>query len=325
MGFGWGSWQIVSLCVLCVVGIALFLMAERKAKDPIIDLRLFRNRAFALGNAAAFVVGSVFLGAIVFLPLFMVNVVGLSATRSGLTVTPLTMGVVAGNILSGQLVSRLGRYKNTMVGSLLILITGFLVMGFTLSPDSTQAEVTLKMIIVGLGLGPSIPLFTLSVQNAVDPRQMGVATSSVTFFRSLGSTMGVAILGTVFGATLSSQMAARMPEALRDVPPSLRAQLSPGGAPGHAGGEGPGAMSGGFQAEEARAKVHERIQDPGLRAQALSAIDRVEGAFKAAFTAAIERIYRVTTVLALLGLLIVLSMPELPLRRTHHAPPPVPE
>jgi EmrB/QacA subfamily drug resistance transporter len=318
----WASWPILSLFAVCAVGIATFLQAERRAKDPIIDLRLFRNRAFAVGNAAAFVVGSVFLGAIVFLPLFMVNVVGLSATRSGLTVTPLTMGVVAGNVLSGQLVSRLGRYKSLMVGSLLLLTVGFVVMGFTLSPDSTQAEVTLKMIVVGLGLGPSIPLFTLSVQNAVDPRQMGVATSSVTFFRSLGSTMGVALLGTVFGATLSTQMATRMPEVVRDVPPALRAQLSPGGPPGQAGGEGPGPVSGGFQAEELKAKVRARIQDPGLQAQAVSAVDRVERAFKASFTSAIERIYRVTTALALLGLLIVSFMPELPLRRTHHAPPP---
>ncbi len=108
-----------------------------------------------------------FLTAIVFLPLFMVNVVGLTATSSGLTTTPLTFGIVAGNVFSGQLVSRSGRYKPLMLIALVILIVAFAVMGFTLSPHSTQAEVTVKMILIGLGLGPSIPLYTLAIQNAV--------------------------------------------------------------------------------------------------------------------------------------------------------------
>jgi MFS family permease len=218
-GYPWLSWPILGLLGLSVVGFAVFIAIERRAPDPIIDLRLFKNRVFAWGNAAVFTVGASFFAGIVFLPLFMVNVVGLSATRSGLKLTPLTLGMVAGNVLSGQLVTRLGRYRGLMLASLGLLMAAFVLMGFTLGVHSTAQGVTLKMVLLGLGLGPSIPLYTLAVQNGVPPQQIGVATASATFFRQIGATLGVAVLGTVFANVLAGEMAARMaagdPEALR--------------------------------------------------------------------------------------------------------------
>lgn len=205
-GLAWGSWQVVGLFALSAVGTGLFLLAEARAAEPILDLGLFRNRVFSVGNLAVFVLGAGFLSAVVFLPLFMVNVVGLSATRSGLTLVPLTMGVVAGNVLAGQLVSWLGHYKRLMLLSLGVLLVGNSLMAFTLSTDSTQAEVTLKMVLVGLGMGPSLPLYTLAIQNAAPARQVGVATSSIAFFRQMGSTLGVAVLGTIFGVVLGSAL-----------------------------------------------------------------------------------------------------------------------
>jgi len=178
--WGWSSWRILGLLALAGVGTAVFLRVEARAEEPLLDLKLFRLRAFSAGNAAVFIIGAVFLSGVVFLPLFMVNVVGLSATRAGLTITPLTLGVVAGNVLSGQWVSRLGRYKVLLLGSLVLLTVGFALMGLTLTPESTQAEVTVKMVLVGLGLGPSIPLYTQAIQNAVPPQRIGVATSSAT-------------------------------------------------------------------------------------------------------------------------------------------------
>ncbi|HLT30990.1 MAG TPA: MDR family MFS transporter [Myxococcaceae bacterium] len=183
---------------------ALFIWRERRAPDPLLDLRLFSNRTFALGILATFLGGMTFLSSVVFLPLFMVNVVGLSATASGLTLTPLTLGVVAGNLSAGHLVARLGRYKGLMIASAVILMVGFLFMGLTLNTGSTQAGVTAKMVLLGLGLGPGMPLFTIAIQSAVPMRQVGVATSSATFSRNLGSTIGVAVMGTVFATTLLS-------------------------------------------------------------------------------------------------------------------------
>ncbi|HEU0037194.1 MAG TPA: MDR family MFS transporter [Kofleriaceae bacterium] len=205
-GYAWGSAPILGLFALAALGFAAFLVIERRAPDPLLDLRLFKNRTFAIGNVTAFVMGMSFLGAITFLPLFMVEVVHLSATKSGLTTVPLTMGIVGGNIVIGQVVSRLGRYRPLMRLAAAMMIVSFGVMGFTLSADSTRLEVSLKMIFIGLSIGPMIPLFTLAVQSAVDPRQIGVATSTVTFFRSMGVTIGLAILGTVFASVLGSHI-----------------------------------------------------------------------------------------------------------------------
>ncbi len=238
-GFLWTSWQILGMFALAAVGLVVFILTERRAKEPIIPLGLFRNRAFATGNAASFVLGAGFLAAIVFLPLFMVIVVGLSATNAGLTIMPLTFGIVFGNIISGQIVSRIGRYKPLMLIGLGVLTLAFTIMGFTLSPASTQAEVTLKMILVGLGLGPAIPLYTLAVQNAVSPAVAGVASSTVLFFRSMGSTIGVAILGSIFAHSFAAHLTPRVEAALAELPPALHSsfQLPEGGQVGEGGAQ----------------------------------------------------------------------------------------
>ncbi|MCA9607338.1 MAG: MFS transporter [Myxococcales bacterium] len=212
-GWAWGSWQILGMFGVSAVGVVAFLYAEGHASDPLLDLRLFGDRLFALGNLATFVMGLSFLSAIVFLPLFMVNVVGLSATNSGLTTMPLTFGIVISNVVVGQMVSIIGRFRSVMLGAEVLLIVAFLIMGFTLATDSTQLGVSIKMFAVGVGLGPAIPLFTLAVQSAVPPHQIGVATSTVTFSRAMGTTIGLAIMGTVFATTLASRLQAGMAAA----------------------------------------------------------------------------------------------------------------
>jgi EmrB/QacA subfamily drug resistance transporter len=316
--WAWGSWRVLGLLALAAVATGLFLWLETRSKAPLLDLRLFRLRAFSTGNAAVFVIGGAFLSGVVFLPLFMVNVVGLSATRSGLTVMPLTLGVVAGNVLSGQLVSRLGRYKALLLGSLVLLMAGFAVMGFTLRPDSSQAEVTLKMILVGLGLGPSIPLYTMAIQNAVPPQRIGVATSAATFFRQLGMTMGVALLGTVFAATLSQELGTRLPRASEGLPESLRAQVAVA-SPGVEAEGGPAGQA--FRADEVRARLRAEFEANGgaggpEEQRALEAVGRVDSALKASFTRAVSSVYRVALLIALVALGVTLLLPEQRLKRT---------
>ncbi|WP_208719181.1 MDR family MFS transporter [Corallococcus sicarius] len=337
-GFAWGSAPILGLFTLSAVGLGLFVWRERRAKEPLLDPSLFRLRAFTAGNAAVFIIGAVFLASVTFLPLFMVNVVGLSATHSGLTLTPLTLGVVAGNVLSGQLVSRLGRYKAVMLGSLLLLGVGFAVMAFTLTPDSSQAEVTVKMVLVGLGLGPSIPLYTVAVQNAVPPQRIGVATSATTFFRQLGMTVGVALLGTVFAGTLGREMTARTAQATQGLPQDVRQELraaAPGGLGGGLGGGESAPAGERFQPDAVKARLRQGFAEerqasqslPGPEgaqararvdadeAHALSTVDRVERALKESFTRATTAVYRFALFVALAALLVTLLLPELPLRR----------
>ncbi len=335
-GFAWSSAPILGLFALAAAGLVLFVLAERRASEPLLDLRLFHNRIFTLGNLTVFILGAGFLSAVVFLPLFMVNVVGLSATRSGLTLTPLTLGVVAGNVLAGQLVSKIGRYRLLMLGSLVVLTVGYAVMGFTLTPESTQAEVTAKMILVGVGLGPSLPLYTLAIQNAVPTGQVGVATASATFFRQMGSTIGVALLGTVFASTLATSVGTGTAKATAHLPPEVREQLHASGT-GGGGGEGMEAgqafpaeeiernLRSGFAARER--EVEAKLEGPARtealgeleaeEARAVAAVGEVERVLKDGFTRAISAIYRLAIIVSLLGFLLTVFLPERPLRHTN--------
>lgn len=207
-GWPWASWQIAGLFAVAVLGVAAFIAIERRAREPILDLTMFRKREFALGCAAAFTAGLPFLAAIVFLPLFMVNVLGTSATDAGKVLIPLTLGIVFANISSGQIVARVGRYKPVLLVSLVLSIAGFVLMGFTLTAESSTLGVSLKMILLGMGMGPAIPLYTLAIQNAVALPRIGVATSTAVFARSVGATVGLAVLNTVFAGALVTHMRA---------------------------------------------------------------------------------------------------------------------
>jgi EmrB/QacA subfamily drug resistance transporter len=204
VGWPWGSWQILGLFATAVVGVLGFIVAERSAKDPILDLALFRKREFSLGCAAAFTAGLPFLAAIIFLPVFMTKVAGASASEAGQVLMPLTFGIVIANVSSGQIVSRIGRYKPVLLIALTVQVVGFVIMGLTVTSASTQLGVSLKMIILGLGLGPAIPLYTLAIQTSVPMHQIGIATSTAVFARSVGATIGAAVLGTVFATALAS-------------------------------------------------------------------------------------------------------------------------
>lgn len=201
-GLGWSSGPILSMLAVSVVGLIAFLRTERSAREPILDLGVFRNRVIGLGTATIFVLGAAFLFSIVFLPLYLVHVVGISVTRAGMSLTPLTLAMVATSIGAGHLVSRIGRYKRLLAGSLFLLVIAFAIMGYTLTPDSTQLDVTLKMILVGLATGPTLPLYLVVMQNAAPQRDLGVVTAAATFGRQLGQVLGLAGFGAVFAAAL---------------------------------------------------------------------------------------------------------------------------
>ena len=231
-GFLWGSWPILSLFAAAVVSLIAFVQVERRAADPIIDVRLFGNRTFAVANIVTFLLGVVFFAATVFLPLYMVNVVGLSATRAGLTTFPLTIGLVVSSIVAGQVFSKSGRMKPIIYAGSVMLMLSFVLMGYTLRVDSTQFELTWKMIVVGLGLGPILPMLTIAIQGAVSPRDIGAATGTNNFLRSLGSTIGVAVLGTLFASTLKTDIQSTVATASQQLPAALRTQFSGSGASG---------------------------------------------------------------------------------------------
>ncbi|HEX6939289.1 MAG TPA: MDR family MFS transporter [Longimicrobiales bacterium] len=202
-----GRGPFAALLAASILGLIAFVTTERRAPDPMVDFRLFRDRTIGLATAAAFAVSAAFLISIIFLPLYLVNVVGVSATSAGLTLLPLTFGIVSGSVSAGQLSSRLGHTKSLLVGSIVLLIVAFALMGYTLTPESTSFEVTWKMVLVGLGIGPSLPLYTLIAQEAARPEELGIVTAVSTFSRSIGQVIGVTLSGALFAAALGSGLA----------------------------------------------------------------------------------------------------------------------
>ncbi|MBI3790728.1 MAG: MFS transporter [Gemmatimonadetes bacterium] len=206
-GFAWSSAPIVGLFAFAITCAVLFVRQERRANEPIVDFSMFTNRTYAIANAGSLMLGSSFLAGPVFLPLFLVNVAGVSATRAGLGMLPLTLGIVFGAAFGGRTAARMGRYKPVLMAALVVLLAGFIVMALTLTSASTLPTVALRMALVGLGMGPTLPLFTMAIQNAVDVRHIGVATASVTFSRALGQVLGVAVMGTIFAGVLGEAAA----------------------------------------------------------------------------------------------------------------------
>jgi EmrB/QacA subfamily drug resistance transporter len=202
-----GGLAVPVLFAVAAVGLVGFVRAERRAADPILDFGLFGNRVIAIATAASFVLGSVFLMNVVFVPLYLVNVLGVSATSAGLTLMPLTLGAVTASITAGQLASRIGRYRPIIVAGLAVLLVAYLVMGFLPGEHTRPWVVALTLAVVGLGTGPTLPLYLLAMQNAARPDQLGVVTATSSFSRSLGQVLGVTALGALFAAALARGVA----------------------------------------------------------------------------------------------------------------------
>lgn len=208
--YGWAAARVESLLVLAAAMFAAFLYFETKAVEPVIPLTLFREPVISICSVCVFTLGMGMFGVIIYLPLFMQGVLGVSATRSGNLLTPLMMGAVTGSIVSGQMNLKLRSYKlAAVIGS--ILVAAGMILFARMDAHTTHAEVIRGMIVAGLGMGLLNPVYTVAVQNVAPPRQMGAATASTTFFRSIGSTVGVAVFGSVLLTRYHRDFAAAIP------------------------------------------------------------------------------------------------------------------
>ena len=281
--YAWGSAPIIILGVAAVVLLAVFSRAERRASEPVIPFRLFRNRTFLATGAIGFVVSFAMFGAITYLPLYMQAVKGVSPTISGLRLLPLMAGLLCTSIGSGQAISRWGRYKvYPVVGTALMAVGLFLLS--RLSPTTGTLEASLAMLVLGLGLGLVIQVLVIAVQNAVDYKDLGTATSGVTFFRSIGGSFGVAI----FGAIFSNVLVGNLGHYLGHV--SLPAGLS-----------GTGGVN------------------PAQLAQLPPAVHH---GFVSAYAASLQTVFLVAVPVAGVAFLFTWLLPELALRTTTRAPDP---
>jgi EmrB/QacA subfamily drug resistance transporter len=203
--WSWGSWQIVGSAVLGVLLAVAFVAVERRAAEPVLPLKLFRIRTFTLSVVISFIVGFAMFGAMTYLPTFLQVVQGVSPTMSGVHMLPMVFGLLLSSTVSGQIVSRTGRWKVFPIAGTAVTTVGLLLL-HRLDADTSTAEMSSFFFVFGLGLGLVMQVLVLIVQNAVSYEDLGVATSGATFFRSIGASFGVAIFGTVFANRLGDEL-----------------------------------------------------------------------------------------------------------------------
>ncbi|MFJ1925245.1 MULTISPECIES: MFS transporter [unclassified Streptomyces] len=208
--YAWGSGTILGLAAGAVVTTLLFVVVERRAPEPIIPLRLFRDSVFNISALVGAVVGVALFGAASYLPTFLQMVDGATATESGLLMLPMMGGIVAASVISGQLISRTGKYRvYPIAGSALAAIGMWLLS--RLETDTPRLEYSISQAVLGLGIGLIMPVLVLAVQNSVRPADLGTATSANNYFRQIGGSVGAAVFGTLFAGRLADALAVRLP------------------------------------------------------------------------------------------------------------------
>lgn len=280
--YPWGSSQIIGLFATAAVGALLFIWREGQAAEPILPLRLFKNKIFAVTTLLSLVVGIVMFGALIFLPQYQQIVRGDSATKSGLMLLPLIGGLMTASLTSGRLISKIGRYRIfPIIGTTLITFAFWLFSHITAT--TPRFELGVWMVILGLGIGQVMPVLTLAVQNAVERKDLGTGTSSVVFFRTIGSALGAAM----FGAILLNRLVVHISQSI----------------PGSAGLQAASGL------KHSAASI--KSLPPAAQAKVLDA-----------FAASFHDVFLIGIPFAVLALAIALTLKEAPLRSSHDAPVP---
>jgi EmrB/QacA subfamily drug resistance transporter len=292
----WASQQIVSMLMVGVAMIGLFLYLQTRTADALMPPSLFGPRVVWTAAGALTVVSIAMFGTTLFIPLFIQGVVGRSATESGAVVTPMIFALIGSSIVSGQLVTRLGKYRLIAITGVAVTALGMVLMAM-MHEQTAYGTVLRNMVVMGLGLGITMPVFTLAVQNAVDPGSVGVMTSSLQFLRSIGGSIGAAIFGAILTNRFSPAFHAALPaQAAAGVPPQVLQAF-----------ENPQVMMDPRMAERFRAA------GPGM----MERLAPVFGAVRHALSASLHDVFVYGAILAAAGVAFALLIVDIPLRTSN--------
>lgn len=294
--YAWGSVEIISLLIVAVLFTAFFIWNETRAEDPIIPLDLFRNRTFTTSVITMFFLGAGMFGAIMYIPLFMQTVVGTSATNSGIVLTPMMLSLVVASTTGGQIISRTGKYRWAVISGLLLMLFGLFLQS-RMGVNTTQQQAIINMIFLGLGIGLVMPTVTLAVQNAFPVQKIGTVTAATQFFRSIGATIGIALMGTVMTSGLANGLKNDLPaNVTAQVPPDVLKALNPQtlGSP-----EATAALKGQLASLPNGGELFDQV----MHAMRLSVAD------------AMHSVFLLSALVAVVAVIVGFFLPENPLRR----------
>jgi hypothetical protein len=304
--WGWGSGRSLGCFAVGAAGLLAFVWAEKRAgEEALIPLRMFRNRTFSIVAASSIVVGMGMFGAIAMLPLYLQIVRGATPTKAGLLLLPLSAGIMAASVLSGQLISRTGKYKIFPVAGTALMTAGLLLL-HTVGVDTPFWHTAIYMTVFGFGLGNLLQPVTLAVQNAMPPRDIGVATSSATFFRQMGGTAGTAVFLSVLFSTVGDNIRPAFADAAR-TPAFQRAVSDPATTADPASRAVLGAVKNGG------AVSGSALDDTSFLQHINPVLARP---FKTGFSESMDLVFVLGAVILVAGFVLVLFLPQLPLRTT---------
>jgi EmrB/QacA subfamily drug resistance transporter len=311
--YAWGSWEIMALLGVAVAALIGFAFMELRAREPILSLNLFKNRVFTVSVITIFLTSMGMFGAILYIPVFAQGVIGVSATSSGMILMPMMIGLMFSSTVCGQIISRTGKYKILTVAGVLVAAAGMFFFS-RIGVNTTQAALTVRMVVLGLGMGGTMPVFMIAVQSAFSQERLGEVTAGVQLFRSVGGTVGTAVLGGIMNGQLSSRLASVQND------PSLATiqQLIPGSAMSKIDGntiQGLLSNSGQAQMRALLAKV-----PPDVLSQVTAGFEHFLGLVKTAFSLSLAHLFLVSTIVMAVALVVVLFLPEIPLRRSNKLP-----
>lgn len=312
--WAWNSAPIISMFVIAAIGLAAFLVVEARAKEPIIPLDLFKNRIFTVTMLTVFTTGVGLFGATLYIPLFIQAIQGGSATESGNSLTPMMISVVIASVLSGQIISRTGKYRVIgIVGMALVTIGMFLL--YSMGMDTQRLLTIGYMVLLGLGMGITFPLYTLVVQNAFPMSRVGVVTAALQFFRSIGGTVGVAVLGGI----VNSQFHDRFPAEFAAKYEALKATAGGSLPPTNKLLEGLSNLNPQLlTSTQGVAEVKARLAINGVPQNFVDTLFNViTDAMKSPLFAGIQIAFLIGAVLFAFGLITTSFLPEIPLRATN--------
>jgi EmrB/QacA subfamily drug resistance transporter len=203
--YAWGSWQIIGLFAITIVALIFFIWIQTRVKSPVLPLGLFKNSIFTVSNLVTFFLNAGMMGAIIYVPFFVQGVKGISPTTAGYVAMPMSLAMLLASALSGNLMTKTGKYKKRGILGLIVMTIGIMLLYF-MTPETPIYVLIAYLLILGFGLGLAMPVFTITVQNAVAPQQIGVATATSQLFRNLGGTIGIAVMGSIMSTSITSKM-----------------------------------------------------------------------------------------------------------------------
>ena len=298
--YAWDSVQIISLFDFSALMLLLFVIIEGRAKQPILPLWILRNRIVGVSFLAIFLTGFGMFAGIIFIPLFFQGVLGASATASGSFLTPMMLGMVCGALISGQLLSRAGGHYRLQggIGIAVMALGSFLLSRMTV--DTSYATAVLNIVISGFGLGITMPLFTIAVQNAVPYAVMGIATSSTAFFRTLGGAFGLAVAGSVLNSRFSSEFFGNLPSSVSAVVPNEQLSQMVDNPQALFSSEALSQLKGFFE---------------GLGAQGMQIFDQLLATLRGALSSALSEVFLVALGVVAAAFVVNFFIKEIPLRK----------